>query len=829
MTSYKDPKWRELEESAEAKYGIPPGFLADLRLKGERSNADQVSEAGAKSVWQVIPETRSLIKKKYGVDAYAGPEQAAEAAAIVVKDAFNWAKQRTKNPEEQKSLAAGYYHAGGDTANWGKKTDAYMKRVTGSAPDAQIAQGRSLSGELSAKKEQGSIATVYDAYKSGRMTPEDSAAFESAVNSGAIMLPHGAAVKSAEPSVMAVVRAYSSGQMSPEDAQAFREAVNSGSIKLPPNIALAAPGSGASQIPIDNPQSLTQQQPEPSFMDKVVGAGEAALAMGTGMVGGSLGMAAGAVRGAGELIVNGGYGAPEGADVVQRNAMGAAQAMTYQPRTPTGQQYTQAVGKAVGDIAPPVLPMMAASSGAITQGIKASAPMAAVAARRAAAPVVTAAQNVAQRAQAVMPGGPGPASIGAAQVEAGLLRQSKANELPIPIKQTLGQRTRDYGQQQFERETVKDVDVGAPIRDRMQQQQAQMRQNLDAFVDATGAEATDLRGAGIKVNDALRSMVAQAKAKERVLYKEAEKAGELSAPVNLSPLADYLNSNRAGRQSAPIIGTIADSLGVQEIGKGSLADGSIVAGTATLRQAEEIRKTVNRFVKSNDPNDVRIGSEIKGVIDTITEGAGGDIYKQARTARMQRAKDFENVALVSNLLGTKRGSTDRAIALEDVVRKAIIEPSTSLDQVKHLGGVILKKTPQGQQAWKELQGATLGYIRDEAYKGVTRDAAGNQVISPANLNRAITNLDKTGKLDYLYGKKGAEQLRTLNEVAQDVFTAPPGSVNTSNTASALMMSLDTLSTFATTGLPVPAIRVLTEARKAMKNREVRKKVDEAIK
>jgi len=591
-----------------------------------------------------------------------------------------------------------------------------------------------------------------------------------------------------------------------------------------------ARGDAANQIPgAQVPGSLPQAE-EPSFMDKVVGAGETALAMGTGMVGGSLGMAAGAVRGAGELIVNGGYGTPEGADVVQRNAMGAAQAMTYQPRTPIGQQYTQAVGKAVGDIAPPVLPMMAASSGAITQGIKASAPMAAVAARRAAAPVVTAAKNVAQRAQAVMPdGGPGPASIGAAQVDAGLLRQSKANELPIPIKQTLGQRTRDYGQQQFERETAKDVDVGAPIRDRMQQQQAQMRQNLDAFVDATGAEATDLRGAGIKVNDALRSMVAQAKAKERVLYKEAEKAGELSAPVNLSPLADYLNSNRAGRQSAPILGTIADSLGVQEIGKGSLADGSIVAGAATLRQAEEIRKTVNRFVKSNDPNDVRIGSEIKGVIDTITEGAGGDIYKQARTARMKRAKDFENVALVSNLLGTKRGSTDRAIALWDVVKKAIIEPSTSLDQMKHLGGVILKKTPQGQQAWKELQGATLSYIRDEAYKGVTRDAAGNQVISPANLNRAITNLDKTGKLDYLYGKKGAEQLRTLNEVAQDVFTAPPGAVNTSNTASALMMSLDTLSTFATTGLPVPALRVLTEARKAMKNREVRKKVDEALK
>jgi hypothetical protein len=590
----------------------------------------------------------------------------------------------------------------------------------------------------------------------------------------------------------------------------------------------AARQESANQIPgAQVPGSLPQPE-SPGFMDKVVGAGETALTMATGATGGMLGMVGGAARGVGEMIVHGQYGTPEGANTVERNAMMGAQALTYAPRTQAGQDMTQAVGKAVGDVLPPVLPMVG-QAGAITQGIKATAPVAAVAARRAAAPVVTAAQNAAQRVQTALPnGGPGPASIGAAQVEAGLLRQSKANELPIPMKLTQGQKTRDYGQQQFERETAKDVDVGAPIRGRMSQQQAQMRQNLDAFVDGTGAEGADLRSAGVKVNDALRSMVAQAKARERVLYKEAEKAGELSAPVNMAPLADYLNKNRAGRQSAPILWTIAESIGVQEIGKGSLADGSIVAGAATLKQAEEIRKTVNRFVKSNDPNDVRIGTEIKEVIDTITDGAGGDIYKKARGARAQRARDFENVSLVSNLVGTKRGSSDRAIALEDVVRKSIIEPSTSLDQTKHLG-LLLKKTPQGQQAWRELQGATIGYIRDEAYKGVSRDAAGNQIISPAALNRTINNLDKTGKLDYVFGKKGAEQLRILNEVAQDTFTAPPGSVNTSNTASALLMSLDTLATFGTTGLPVPAVRALTEMRKAMKNRETRKKVDEALK
>lgn len=593
----------------------------------------------------------------------------------------------------------------------------------------------------------------------------------------------------------------------------------------------AARAEAANQIPGTQVPGTTQQEEEPGLMDKVIGAGETALSMGTAAIGGTVGMAAGALRGAGEMIVHGQYGTQEGGETLERNAMGAAQALTYAPRTKTGQQYTQAVGKAVGEVLPPVLPMMAAP-GAITQGIKSAAPVASVAARRAAAPVVSAAQKVGQQVQQAMPqkSTMGPGSISAAQVAEGTLRQAKADELPVPLKLTQGQKTRDYAQQQFERETAKDVDLGAPIRERMQQQQQKMQQNLDAFIDMTGAESTDLRSVGVKVNDALRMQVAAAKAKERVLYKAAEKAGEMEAPVSTEPLIKFLRENdsfNAPELSGATLGLIEREL--VRLGGAKRGPDGLVPGQLALKDMELVRRGVNAAIKAKQDNNTNMmtGVKAKEVIDAMTDGVGGEMYKRARAARAQRARDFENVALVSNLLGTKRGSSDRAIALEDVVRKSIIEPSTSLDQTRHLGG-LLKKSGQGQQAWRELQGATLAYIRDEAYKGVTRDAAGNQVISPANLNRVITNLDKNGKLDYLYGKKGAEQLRTLNEVAQDVFTAPPGAVNTSNTASALMMSLDTLATFGTTGLPVPALKVLTEARKAMKSREIRKKVDEAL-
>lgn len=569
--------------------------------------------------------------------------------------------------------------------------------------------------------------------------------------------------------------------------------------------------------------------PDPTIGQRIVGGLETAATMATGATGGALGYMGGTIAGVGRQIVQGRLGDPAATQEAARTAQSAASALTYSPRTEAGQSMTQTAA-GVLEQAFPAIPAVG-PVGQITQSVKAAAPIAVAGTRAATAPAVRVAERAVTAARenvaAQQVTGPGARSISAAEVDAGKLAQAKADELPVPIKLTEGQRTRNFEQQRFERETAKDPTLGEPIRERMEQQQKQMLQNLDAYVEMTGSETRSLREAGISVSDALRADLARAKQKERVLYKLAEKEGELAAPVDLAPLADYLNRNRAGRQSAPILNTIAETLRVQEVGDGSLADGSIVARTATIKQAEEIRKAVNRFVKDTDPNDLRVGIEIKEVIDALTDGVGGDAYKKARAARAERARKFENATLVSGLLGTKRGSADRAIALEDVVRKSVLSPSTSLDQTRHLG-MLLKKTPQGQQAWKELQGATLQYIRDEAFGGVTTDASRNPVISPAKLNKVITDLDKSGKLDYLYGKKGAEQLRTLNEVAKDVFTAPPGSVNTSGTASVLVDALDAIATFGITGLPVPAMKTLEAFKKSMREREVKRRVDEAL-
>lgn len=120
-SSYQSGSYDPLEAAAGKEYGVPPGILQRLRVKGERSNANQVSEAGARSVYQITPETRNLIIKKYKFDPWSSPANSARGAAIVARDMYrkfgNW------------NDAMAGYHGGNDTRNWGPRTRAYSKRT----------------------------------------------------------------------------------------------------------------------------------------------------------------------------------------------------------------------------------------------------------------------------------------------------------------------------------------------------------------------------------------------------------------------------------------------------------------------------------------------------------------------------------------------------------------------------------------------------------------------------------------------------------------------------------------------------------------------------
>ena len=104
---------------------------------------------------------------------------------------------------------------------------------------------------------------------------------------------------------------------------------------------------------------------------------------------------------------------------------------------------------------------------------------------------------------------------------------------------------------------------------------------------------------------------------------------------------------------------------------------------------------------------------------------------------------------------------------------------------------------------------------------------GNAIVSPDKLNKIVRELDADGKLDFVFGKKGAEKIRDINDLAKDVYTSPPGSVNSSNTTSSLLAALD-LSTSAFIGLPVPIASGINYGVKKLKSNALQKKVTNAL-
>lgn len=580
----------------------------------------------------------------------------------------------------------------------------------------------------------------------------------------------------------------------------------------------------ANQIPESDVQETIQRPQEQTLGQQAIGARETALALGTGATTGSLGMIGGTLKGLAEQLLSGKFGTQQAADAVEQAATQGQQALTYAPRTQAGQEQAQAVGEALAPLA--AVAPMTAELGAIASGAQAAAPAARAVAGRAAAPVQQLAGKI---TEAVRPADAatqtGARSGGAAAVEAGTLRQAKADELPVPVNLTEGQRTRDFGQQRFERETAKDPEMGAPIRERFADQNMKLQQNFDAFIDSTGAQTADLRSVGQSVDKALRSRVAKDKTEIRARYKEAEKSGEMESPVTLESLVRHLDESKPEAEVANVLKAArakAIQLGVAREGD----DGALVAQPVSLKNAELFRRSINAATNA-EPTNIRQSSIMKGLVDESTEGVGGQAYKKARAARAKFARDYENVSLVKNLIGQKRGSNDRSIALEDVVRRSIIEPSTSLDDVRQIRRLLQTEGDNGKQAWRELQGATLNYIKEEALKNVARDQQGNAILSPAQLDRAIQKLDRNGKLDFVFGKKGAEMLRTVNDVAKDVLVAPPGAVNTSNTASVLAGLMD-IAISGTSGIPAPIMTSLRLATKSIKDRKTRARVRKAL-
>ena len=316
-----------------------------------------------------------------------------------------------------------------------------------------------------------------------------------------------------------------------------------------------------------------------------------------------------------------------------------------------------------------------------------------------------------------------------------------------------------------------------------------------------------------------------AKNKTRAAYKAAEKAGELENNVTLNSVIGYINENIPEGDLAPVLRAarskaIAVGAAVQD------EDGNLVAQPVTLKQAESLRQTFQRA--GFEGADQFHGGSLKRVFDVETEGMGGDLYKKARATRIEQARKYENRAIVARLIKNRKGMEDPQVAADQVFRRSIL--NSSPDEITFLKRVLLTSGQDGQQAWKELQGATVRHLRDEATKGMGMDSQDRPLISPAKLHQTVKALDANGRLDVMLGKQNAQIVRDLDDVVRYVTTVPPGTlVNTSGTAGTLMAAIaEAGATGALTGLPLPVATGLRQIVKMRKEGRTKAKINEAL-
>lgn len=614
--------------------------------------------------------------------------------------------------------------------------------------------------------------------------------------------------------------------------------------------AAAGPWSNyAAAMPADVPQldasgSVVRDAPvaavenNDSLLQRIAGVGETALTAATGAAGSVIGAAAGV----GKSLIGGKYGTQAGVREGEAMAGQVAQALTYQPRTQTGQAGIQMLAQAAAPLEG------LAGVGAADAILAGRAVSAGSRSLRDLAAGVNAPINAADAVRSASPGTLGDlvraprqlSGAGAARASEASLRAERAAALPAPIKLTRGQLTRDRQQVAFERETAKQAE-GAPLSARYEDQNAAFMQNLDAAVDEAGAQNVSRRAVGKAFVSALDVKDKAKRAEINTLYKQAREAGEMEQAVDVTALTDWIAKNKGKDKLAPIITTIENELKQNAKLEGGGVDNLTLAQrpsrtTMTLGASEDLRQAINKLAEPGTPN-VVFGKDAKALIDAAQEGKGGDLFRQARRAYENHANEFTNRDVIDRMLRTKPGTKDRAVSFEDAFDKTIMNGST--DDVRHVfrvleahpKGTAPEVVAAGQQAAKDMRGAVINHIKEEMTKNLNVDSRGARTGSTAKIDSIVRELDADGKLEVIFGKKGAQQVRDLRDVAIDIYTSPSGTVNSSNTASALMRKLDDVAGYAKS-VPIvgKAAKYMTDQiQSANTSRKVRKALDPKLK
>ena len=542
--------------------------------------------------------------------------------------------------------------------------------------------------------------------------------------------------------------------------------------------------------PTGIPQTLRFPGPkvEPGIMDKFGAVLEVPATMATGLVSSAASLPYGLYKG----ITSGKYGTPEGVQIGQREAQAFQERNTYQPRTETAQDVLGGMAKVLSAL-PPTLgatgSTLNALAGPVTGQMRAA--------------VAPAAASTQQRMAALLAPKPTMMGGGAASTDETVLRQQRALSQDIPL--TKGQQLQDLAQQQFESDVVKQSpDLAISLSEFQKGQKKKIQNRFEQLIEQTGADVdvSDFRKTGAIVDS---EVLKQFEAKNKLVddtYQKARDAGETKAVVDTSKLDQWLVDNAPEAISVPQINSIKAKLDALKTATG---------GKVTIDDLENLYQVAGKLGKPGDQSGFFMG-EVKKVINNSTEGAGGDLYRAARAERADMGRQFENTYRVAKLLGTRGGYADRAVALDDVFKHVVLDGS--LEEMRTVTTLLKKGGEDGQKAYAALQGQTIQHLKNQLEK----NTSGN--LSYDGFSKAITALDREGKLDYMFGKKGRETLIDLQKTLRDALVPLPGSVNTSSSGNVVTRTLNAL---------VNKLPLAKDISQAVENQKIKKQVEQSIK
>jgi len=494
----------------------------------------------------------------------------------------------------------------------------------------------------------------------------------------------------------------------------------------------------------------------------------------------------------------GGYGTPQGRESGLQ-AQKTAEAQFYQPRTETGPAIVDTMAKTLGSLPPTPLTSAGTSLSTLAgPAISQARGMVTPLAKTAVNPTMQRMASLLKTPETPMQG------MGAASTDEAVMRQERA--LRQNIRLLKGEQLQDFGLIKRESDLPKEnPDLAKGLIEFKQNQKKDILNRFEGLAQETGAEFADptqYRKVGSLVDNALVKQYEAKKLKVDTAYNKARDAGETKQVVDTAPLDQWLNNNAAEAISVPEINSIKAKLEALKTTKN---------GQVTIDDVENLYKAAGQLGKPGDPSGVFMG-QVKGVINNMTEGAGGDLYRTARNQRKELGNEFENTYRVAKLLGTRGGYADRAVALDDVFGHVVLDGS--LEEMRTVTKLLKKGGDQGQQAYKELQGQTVQYLKDQ----LTKNASGD--LSFAKLKTAIDTLDREDKLTYMFGKQGRQELMDLRDTVQDALVKPTGAVNYSNTGSVVLRGLNKLAK-----LHFPLAKTASEI---AENRQISKQVQESI-